>query len=399
MEQNKRIRKVVNSVKQPSKHCIWLKDGKLYYYGTTGWTEIQGQDKVNIEDIKEVTITENGEVTITPSEGYDATMGVTINTQVTGKPKTLDITKNGTYTVVSDDQPISQVTINAKVKDEVTTLTDVDGMKYQGSTVTKFPDGLKFAPRTGGNCVDMFRECKKLTEIPLFDTSKVTNMTTMFSYCNQLVSVPEFDTSNVTNMSSLFYSCSQLKSVPAFNTSNVTNTDHMFYSCSQLEYVPLFDTSKVTGMGSMFFGCSKLKFVPFFDTSKVSDMSNLFRGCSQLEEVPAFDTSNATVMSNLFYSCSKLVSVPLFDVSNVNNASNMFFGCGQLTTIGGFRGLKTSLDISSSPLLTHDSLLNVINEAADVTANPKTLTFGATNLAKLTDEEKAIATSKGWTLK
>ena len=77
----------------------------------------------------------------------------------------------------------------------------------------------------------------------------------------------------------------------------------------------------------------------------------------------------------------------------------MFFKCTQLTTLGGFIGLKASLDLSGSPLLTHDSLLNVINEASDVTSSPKTLTLGATNLAKLTDEEKAIATNKGWTLK
>lgn len=257
MEQNKRIRKIVNSIKQPSKNCIWLKDGKLYYYGTTGWTEIQGQDKVT---------------------------GV------------------------------------------ATTWTDLDGMKYQGSPITKFPDGLKFAPRTGRNCIDMFSNCTKLTEVSLFDTSKATNTQGMFYYCNQLAAVPEFDTSSVTNMSFMFYYCSKITSVPEYDTSNVTN------------------------------------------------MSNLFKGCSQLE------------------------SIPLFDTSKVNDMSNMFFGCGKLTNLGGFIGLKARLDLSGSPLLTHDSLLNVINEAADVTASPKTLTLGATNLAKLTDEEKAIATSKGWTL-
>ena len=56
--------------------------------------------------------------------------------------------------------------------------------------------------------------------------------------------------------------------------------------------------------------------------------------------------------------------------------------------------MKVSLDFSGSPLLTHDSLLNVINEAADVTASPKTLKLGATNLAKLTDEEIAALFEK-----
>lgn len=40
-----------------------------------------------------------------------------------------------------------------------------------------------------------------------------------------------------------------------------------------------------------------------------------------------------------------------------------------------------------------------LNKAADVTSSPKTLTLGATNLGKLTNAEKAIATNKGWVLK
>ena len=42
--------------------------------------------------------------------------------------------------------------------------------------------------------------------------------------------------------------------------------------------------------------------------------------------------------------------------------------------------------------------MNVITKAADVTASPATLRLGSVNLPKLTDEEKGIATSKGWTL-
>lgn len=330
MEQKKRIRKIVNSIKQPSKNCIWLKDGKLYYYSTTGWTEIQCQDKVT---------------------------GV------------------------------------------ATTWTDLDGMKYYESTITKFPDGFKFAPRTGNNCINMFSTCYNLTEVSLFDTSKATSTQGMFYYCNQLTAAPGFDTSSVTSMSDMFYHCVKLTSVPEYDTSNVTNMSNLFKGCSQLESIPLFDTSKVTDMGYMLYDCGKLTSVPLFDTSKVTNMSNMFYKCGKLTSVPEFNTSNATVMSSLFYSCGQLKSVPKLDTSNVTNAYNMFLKCTQLTTLGGFIGLKVSLDLSGSPLLTHESLMNVINEAADVTGNPKTFTFGATNLAKLTDEEKAIATSKGWTLK
>ena len=74
-------------------------------------------------------------------------------------------------------------------------------------------------------------------------------------------------------------------------------------------------------------------------------------------------------------------------------------GLKKFTTFGGLTNLKIDLDLSPCPNLTKESLLNVFNEAADVTASPKTLTLGADNLAKLTDDEKAIATNKGWTLK
>ena len=125
----------------------------------------------------------------------------------------------------------------------------------------------------------------------------------------------------------------------------------------------------------------------------------MFYQCTSLTSVPLFDTSNVTNMSNMFRGCKSLTSVPLFDTSKVTNMADMFYMCSSLTTLGGFLNLKTNLDISNAPNLTHESLMNVINKAADVTSSPKTLTLGSTNLSKLTDAEKAIATNKGWVLK
>ena len=53
--------------------------------------------------------------------------------------------------------------------------------------------------------------------------------------------------------------------------------------------------------------------------------------------------------------------------------------------------------MSASNKLTHDSIMVIINGLQTVTTT-QTLTLGSTNLAKLTDEEKKIATDKGWTL-
>ena len=81
---------------------------------------------------------------------------------------------------------------------------------------------------------------------------------------------------------------------------------------------------------------------------------------------------------------------------NATNLDYCFYGCSMLTDINGNPNFKVSLDLSSCPL-THDSIMVVINGLQTVT-EAQTLTLGETNLAKLTDAEKQIATDKGWTL-
>lgn len=69
----------------------------------------------------------------------------------------------------------------------------------------------------------------------------------------------------------------------------------------------------------------------------------------------------------------------------------------QNLTIEGTIG-QDGFNVSYCPL-THDSLMSIINALKTFTdGTTKTVTLGATNIAKLTDAEKAVATQKGWTL-
>ena len=128
----------------------------------------------------------------------------------------------------------------------------------------------------------------------------------------------------------------------------------------------------------------------------------MFFSCSSLTTIPQLNTHSVTDMGFMFSYCTSLTSVPRLDATSLTNADNMFGNdftpLNKFTDFGGLTGLKINLVLTPCPKLTHDSLMNVINEAADVTSSPKTLTLGSTNLNKLTDEEKAIATNKGWTL-
>ena len=81
---------------------------------------------------------------------------------------------------------------------------------------------------------------------------------------------------------------------------------------------------------------------------------------------------------------------------NATNLRNCFRNCAALTTITGNPNFKTSLSLAVADL-THDSIMVVINGLQTVTTT-QTLTLDSTNLAKLTEAEKKIATDKGWTL-
>lgn len=197
-------------------------------------------------------------------------------------------------------------------------------------------------------------------------TLKVTNDCIVNGYwAGELV-----DVSKVTNMSNMFLSCSQLQSL------NVSN----------------WDVSGVTTMGYMFQGCSSLQTldVSNWNVSKVTNTSYMFSICSQLHslDVSNWDVSNVTTMVTMFYSCSSLQSL----------IGNLTIDDVLANNIGALNGLKVALSLNKT-ILDRASLRAVINGLADLTGQTaQTLTLGATLLAKLTEEDIAIATNKNWTI-
>ena len=142
-----------------------------------------------------------------------------------------------------------------------------------------------------------------------------------------------------------------------------------------------------------FEGCKALTTVPQLDTSKVTNMYYMFHNCQALTSIPQLNTGNVTNMYGMFNSCTSLTTVPALDASKVTNMSGMFYNCTNLKSIL-MTNIGTNLDISASTKFERSDLLVILNNLKTVTSS-KTLTMGATNLAKLTEEDKAIATNKG----
>ena len=139
------------------------------------------------------------------------------------------------------------------------------------------------------------------------------------------------------------------------------------------------------------------------DTTESTSVSQMFAYAAYLTRVGVFDTRKAGSLQMMFYGCTKLVTIDklILKDDGSQNVQNAFYNVAALEniTIEGKIGYS-GLALNTAPKLTHESLMSFINALYDfsATGGTYTATFGSTNLAKLTDAEKAIATQKGWTL-
>lgn len=301
----------------------------------------------------------------------------------------------------------------------------------------------------GDKQVDKMR-FTSLTLNNLFKNGIVENISCMFQKCYDLESVGNLDdwnTSNVTDMLYMFNQCYQLKSIgnlSKWDVQNVIDSGQLFYDCVNLKYIgdlSNWNMPKCTNArlmfacqfketpGNKFMQLEQLKLNNLFKDGIVSNVEAMFQGCNSLQsigDVQNWDMSHVTNMCHIFNTCTvNGLNMKNWDTSNINNMNNSF--CN-LTSYGGYgisyikslcpihKGTSTndafqnninltiiedsgtiseSVNFAYSPL-THDSALVLIN-ALDA-ENPGTLTLSTETYATLTDEDKAIATSKGWTI-
>lgn len=174
-----------------------------------------------------------------------------------------------------------------------------------------------------------------------------------------------------------------------------------------------------TSLNYAFYRCSVLTTLPNIDYSKVLTFRYAFQYCSKLNNVKI----GVCQPTDIGYAFSYDTGLINLDLSNVDGSkivafTDMIYGCSNIenyippTNIGkGFTQKSNNYNnytqnYSNCTKLTHDSLMNIINGLYDLnltynvagggTLYTQKLTLGSTNLAKLTADEIAIATNKGW---
>ena len=192
-----------------------------------------------------------------------------------------------------------------------------------------------------------------------------------------------------------------IKTIPLIDTSSYTNMESLFRYYESLESIPLLDTSNVKTMMRMCENCKNLKSFPQFDTSKVTNFYNMLSKCVSLKELPRLDFSSAQDIRNITNGVYRYIKLGGFkdlgkgyDTSKSANNSDYALDISYGSTIESPNSLfSTDID--------HDSLMNVINDLYDIAnkgVKTQQLVIGSRNLEKLTAEEIAIATNKGFSV-
>lgn len=218
---------------------IYCSDGE--YYDDSPAVEIINQNK-------DITITENGNYSITYDNGYTGLKEVNIDVEV---DKT-DAYNEGKADGIEEGIEQGKVIGREEAIESLPSLVVNENGTYEGAykgIEVNVPQTTKISVKDSGIKLGY----SNFNSIPdVFDFSGVTNMRYMFCYCENILTIPYIDTSNVTDMYYMFQGCSKLETIPSIDTNKVQTMYRMF-SDTAISSLPEFDCSSLTNIERIFY--------------------------------------------------------------------------------------------------------------------------------------------------
>lgn len=227
---------------------------------TTGHLDNTEYTEANddVDDILENTVVPSGTLSITENGSYDVTNYINADVNVVSQNNTKINATPTTYY----GNGIAEMITNLPELD----FTNVSGIQFlfeQCKNLIEIPNLKNTSRFTNFNGV--FKECAKITSIPMIDTSSATLMRETFANCTALVSIPQLDTSHVTAMYSFCSNCSNLVNVPILDTSSILATSNgfkdVFAYCTSLSNESLNNIMKMCINATNYTGTKTLNFI------------------------------------------------------------------------------------------------------------------------------------------
>lgn len=244
-------------------------------------------------------------------------------------------------------------------------------------------------------------------------TSLLTDYQNTYNDFKNLTTIPEFSSNGnhykfipnlplPSNTKNLFMYWYDIIEVPAFlNLNEITNISNFFAGCYSLrDFKYSGDFNATNSISGLFQQCTNLSGDISINAPNATSANSAFYLCKNINSI-TLTTAPLTIYGQMFLNATKLQSVYNLNLGETSEAQYQPFYCSNLTNITFADGsiINNSTSFSSCTKLTVDSILNILNILKDLTGSTfATLTLGAENLAKLTDEQKAIATNKNWVL-
>ena len=234
----------------------------------------------------------------------------------------------------------------------------------------------------GGARIEIYNSLDYNSTMNGTDFSYMFNKATYNAWNGISVPPKQLNTSKGTGFSYMFAS-PQVTSGGAvpwtfYDTINANKVDYMFYNNRMVSEIPDMNFPKASYAVNFASTCNNLIKVGTINSPSVTHWTFGFSDCQKLETIEGIDLTSATTVDSLFYNCKALTNLTINGTISINN-----------------------LDLTYCTLLTHESLMSVINALVDKTTDTSgtvwKIKLGSTNLAKLTDDEKLIIENKGWT--
>lgn len=217
------------------------------------------------------------------------------------------------------------------------------------------------------------------------------------------------------------------------NTSAVSSMHRMFGGMTQVRHIHMNKVAQARDLSAAFEQCNNLLELPsiHWSAANINDETRAHRStnigwfcdyCFKITEIPQYGTDRfaddnlliVEFMPQAFESCDNLVKIgPVLDMRYVKpegvNTKNAFNGCDKLTDVRIQRLNHGNWDFSSwLPALDADSIAYLIDNLTDLTIEKgdddastslvRSATLKKNAMWTISDEQKAAALAKGWTI-
>lgn len=320
-------------------------------------------------------------------------------------------------------------------KMDTSKCTNFGGCCSGCTNLEEIPEDIDFSAAT--NLASAFCNGPRLKRFPGGNTSKCTSFAYFLQYAgdpsdDRMTYYGDIDTSNATNLCNLFYGHGNLVRYPStIDMRKCTKAQQVFHfnRSLTLDNMPTFiPPEQPCDAHLMFCGCERLAALPFGgDFSWATNVWSLFDGCLSLTNIGDLDISSATSTVGLFQSCLNLETagtVTLYGKSEPFQVGDNFIDIQDKRTPPAklrqitFRNLGNVINSSGA---TGSVTINIyypawgsVDEAARQSLVDSLLTYSIDRTAKgwgvcrlglpaavigrLTNEEKAAITAKGYSL-